>query len=149
MSRAFLPAIVILLVQSPPIAMAQESVEFFNDFSRDSISYILDARPDEKRERSYAITPDGVEMQDSATGDNQGFAKKALFIRSPHRQIPGTAIQSCSIGLFQCRIPAFCARSGQIRVIRGATLFVYNRFSRHLSLSVAFAKLGCGSIHVR
>lgn len=56
-------------------ANAQEQIEFFDDFSSDSISYIIDDRPDDRALRSYTVTPDGVEMRVSATGEDQGRAE--------------------------------------------------------------------------
>ena len=56
-------------------AYAQEQIEFFDDFSSDSISFIIDDRPDDRAIRSYIVTPDGVEMRVSATGEDQGRAE--------------------------------------------------------------------------
>lgn len=53
---------------------AQEQIEFYDDFSADSISYIIDDRPDDRANRSYVVTPERIEMRVSATGNDPGDA---------------------------------------------------------------------------
>ncbi len=81
--RLLLRFLSILLIQIMAItsANAQEQIEFFDDFSSDSISYIIDDRSDDRAVRSYVVTPDGIEMRVSATGEDQGRAE--IWISDP------------------------------------------------------------------
>ena len=72
---AGLPSLIALLTQSVPTVHAQEQIEFFDDFSNDSISYIVDDRPREGTQRSYDISPDGIVMRVSSLAGDQGNAE--------------------------------------------------------------------------
>lgn len=68
---------------APSVAIAQEQVEFFDNFSADSISYIVDDRPDARSDRSYLVGPGGILMTASATSDDtQGSAVVILSDRT-------------------------------------------------------------------
>lgn len=69
------PALVLIIALPSAPIVAQEQIEFFDDFSSDSISYIVDDRLRDGLERSYDITPEGITMRVSSTDGNQRQAQ--------------------------------------------------------------------------
>lgn len=71
-----------LACSASTVAIAQEQVRFLDDFSADSIRYIIDDRPDDRSDRSYVVGAEGIRMTVSAVSDeNQGSAR--IYLSDP------------------------------------------------------------------
>jgi len=84
-SYLYRPIVAALLLLPCTHVAAQEAVEFLDDFSADSIKYILDERPRDGVVRSFEKTTDGITMRVSTEADNnQGWAEIRLSEVTDH-----------------------------------------------------------------